>query len=431
MWDKTAERGNKTILNDPIRYPLIKKCWELLYTGAYTIPQILKKLNEEWEYKSPVRRSIGGKPMQRSQFYLIFSDPFYYGEYEYPEGSGKWHHGNHDAMLTKEEFDYIQVLLGKKGRHRMRTHNFPLTGVIHCGECGAMVTAEEKWQIICPTCKYKFASQNKDACPKCKTLIEDMVKPTILHYIYYHCTKRVNPNCTQKSIEFDELRKQVDKILSGIGISELFKEWALKYLNKLNDEEVTHHTATLTSLQTAYNDCIKRLDNLVKLKISPQNTDGSLLSDDEFKSQKIVLIQEKIDLEKKLQKTGKGINNWIDQVEKTFDIALHARYKFKTGTPEEQREIMVTIGSNPTLFEKILNPDLKKEYTFVEEAIENEPTTSQVFEPEKEGVTTEQLETLWSQNLSLLPRQDSNLQPSSYRNPLVTKRSGLYHHPSY
>jgi hypothetical protein len=71
-----------------------------------------------------------------------------------------------------------------------------------------MITAEEKFQIICPECKQKFASQNKSACPKCNVPIEEMKNPTLLHYVYYHCTKRKNPNCTQKSIRVEKLDKE-------------------------------------------------------------------------------------------------------------------------------------------------------------------------------------------------------------------------------
>ncbi len=403
MWDRFSERGNKTMLNDPVRFPLIKKTWEKMLTGAYSVPQILRLLNNDWGYRTPIRKSIGGKPMQRSQLYEVFADTFYYGEYEYPEGSGNWYKGKHEPMIAKEEFDRVQILLGRKGRHRPQKHNFPLTGIIRCGACGAMVTAEEKWQIICPSCKHKFASKDKDACPNCKIPITKMVKPTILHYNYYHCTKKVNPKCTQKSIAADKLEKQVDEVLKSIGISELFKQWAIKHLNQLNEEEVTHHTAAISSLQNAYNDCIKRLDNLVKLKISPQNSDGSLLSDDEFKSQKTAIMQEKISLEDKLKRVGQRVNNWVETAEKTFDFALHARYKFMTGSPDEKREILATIGSNLTLLNKVLRPDLKKEYCFIEEVIKTDSTTSGEFEPEKRGITSLQLETSWSQNLSLLP----------------------------
>ena len=406
MWDRLAERGNKTILNDPTRFPIIKKCWELMGTGAYTVPQILNKLNNQWGYRNPKRKSMGGTPMARSQLYKLFADPFYYGWYEYKDSNSttQWQKGNHEPMITKEEYNRVQVLLGRGCRQRMAKHEFPLTGIIRCGECNAMITAEEKWQVICGNkqCKNKFNANNRDFCPKCQIKIQDMQNPTILHYTYYHCTKRANPNCTQKSIRHNKLEEQVDSILKDIRISERFKNWAIKYLNELHDDETIVHTATITSLQSAYNNCIKRLDNLVRLKISPANSDGSLLSDEEFREQKTTITAEKVQLEDKLGIQGKKIDNWIETVEKNFDFAIHARYKFEKGLPEEKREIMVTIGSNLQLLNGLLYPDLKNEYGFLELATKEEPTTSYEFETNEQPIKSNQLEYLWSKNPTLL-----------------------------
>ncbi len=406
MWDRFAERGNKTLLDDPVRFPLIKKCWELMLTGAYTVPQILRKLNNEWGYRNPTRKSMGGTPMARSQLYKLFGDPFYYGWYEYKNSNGEkqWYKGNHEPMITKEEYNRVQILLGRGCRQRMAKHEFPLTGIIRCGECNAMITAEEKWQVICGNkqCKNKFNANNRDFCPKCQIKIQDMQNPTVLHYTYYHCTKRANPNCSQKSIRHNKLEEQVDSVLKDIRISERFKNWAIKHLNELNDEEVNIHTATISSLQQTYNDCIKRLDNLVKLKISPSNSDGSLLSDDEFKTQKTKIVEEKQKLEEHLGNQGKRVENWLDTVEKNFDFAIHARYKFETGSPEEKREILVAIGSNIKLFNDLLYPDLKNDYGFLEMAKKEEQTIAYGFETNERVDKSIQLEELWNKNLTLL-----------------------------
>lgn len=403
MWDN-AERGNKSILIDPIRFPLIKQCWELMLTGAYTPPQILRKLNDEWGYRSPIRKSVGGKPMCRSQIYKVLSDPFYYGWYQRKDKDGNlvWQKGNHKPMISKEEFNKVQMLLGHGSKQRMMKHDFPLTGIIRCGECGAMVTAEEKWQVICTHCKHKFSSLNRDTCPKCQTKIEEMNEPKVLHYIYYHCTKRKNPKCTQRSISYKKLLKQVDEKLKNVTVSERFVEWAIKYLNELNDGETKAHTATIKQLQENYSNCVKRLDNLVKLKISPKNSDGLLLSDDEFVAQKTPIMEEKNKLEESLNNQGQRINNWVDQVEKHFNFALHARHKFDTGTPEEKREIIVTIGSNLELFNQTLDIELENEYAFLEYAKKIEPTISEGFEHEEKIGESTNLEGIWSQNLSLL-----------------------------
>lgn len=407
--DKYAEKGNKTIQSDPVRFPLIKKCWELMLTGAYTVPQILEKLNNEWSYRTPTRKSIGGNSMGRSQIYRMFIDPFYYGMFEFPVGSGNWYKGSHEPMITKDEFEWVQVILGRPGKPRPKTKQFSFTGLIRCGGCGAMVTAEEKWQVICPSCKKKFNSNNRSACPKCATAIEAMEKPTLLHYIYYHCTRRKYPNCTQKSVRMEELEKQLDAFLASIGISEEFKNWAIKYLNVLNDSEVETRNASLSSLQSAYNACVSRLDNLLKFKISPQNTNGSLLSDEEFKAQKAPLMAEKASYEEKLGNTGKRVDEWLKMAEQAFNFAVHARYWFAHGSPQEKREILVALGSNLVLKDKTLRLDVQRPYCFLEEVIKEESMAVATFEPIQQGYNTLQLEASWAQNPSVLPRQDSNL----------------------
>ncbi len=403
MNDKYAEKGNKTVKKDPKRFPLIRKAWDLMLTGAYTPPQILEKLNNEWGYRTPKHRRIGGKPMSRSMIYKIFTDPFYYGEFEYPEGSGNWFKGKHEPTITKEEFDRVQMLLGRKGSPRSRTKEFPYTGTMRCGECGAMITAEERWQIIFPECKTKFHKGKLTIkCLNCSISIENMVNPTLLHYIYYHCTKSKNPNCTQGSIQAKDLEKQIDSLLSKIQISEKFRDWAVKYLNELNEEEVEDRNAVLTSLEEAYDDVVKRIDNLVRLKISPQNTDGNLLSDEEFKSQKEALIREKASLEEKLNDTGNRISKWIELSEKTFDFACHARYWFANGDMTTKRQIFQSLGSNLTLKDKIVRIELAKPLEWIEETKDEVVEIRPEFEPEEKFENMLQLEAYYSQNPTLL-----------------------------
>lgn len=404
MNDKYAEKGNKTIRKDPDRFPLIRQCWDYMLTGAYTPAKILRLLNDEWRYTTPVRKSIGGKPMSRSQIYTMFADPFYYGCFEFPVGSGVLYKGAHEPMVTKAEFDRVQVLIHRPGSPRPKNKEFAHTGLMRCGECSAFITAEEKWQVICPDCDYKFTAVNRTACPKCRKAVEDMDNPTVRHYIYYHCTKRKNPNCTQGSIQEGKLEEQIDAFLAKIGITEEFKRWAIKYLNELNDQETESRTASLHSLQENYNRLQEQLDNLLKLKISSGNTDGSLLSDEEFRSQKERLTMEKDRIKELLDDTDHRSDKWMETAEKAFNFAVHARYWFAHGSPAEKREIMVAIGSNLVFQNKMLRLDLQKPYCYLEEAIKAEPTISQMFEPGKEKVSTAEMEAAWAQNLSMLPR---------------------------
>jgi site-specific DNA recombinase len=399
MNDKYADKGNKKIQSDPVRFPLIKKAWELMLTGFHTPPEILKKLNNEWGYRTPKQKRQGGKPMSRSMIYKVFTDTFYYGEFEYQE---KLYTGKHEPMITREEFERVQILLGRKGVRRPQTHDFTYTGIIHCGECKAMVTAEEKHQIICSACKYKFSSPNKNSCPKCSTLIEEMKNPKILHYTYYHCTKRKDPNCSQGSIKVEDLEKQIDAKLAKVQISERFKGWAIKYLNELNDKESIDRSVTIKSLHSAYNDCVTRLDNLLKMKISPQNADGGLLSDEEYKKQKDILTKEKLSLEEKMGDTGDRITKWIKTAEETFNFAIHARYTFTNGDNETKRHIFQSLGSNLILKDKIVHIDLEKPLNFIEEIQTETNEDLYMLEPNEKTDISMDLEDYWTNNPHML-----------------------------
>ena len=407
MNDFFAKKGNKTILIDPIRFPIIQKAWYALIYDGYSIMKILDKLNKEWGYRSPTKTHIGGKPMCRSQIYRIFRDPFYYGYFEYPTKSGKWHKGSHQSMITPEEFERAQVILGRKMAPRPTLGEFPFSGLMVCGECGARITAEEKYHTICSACGVKFTSTQNNICPECGTKTEDMENPVVRHYIYYHCTKRKKPNCTQGGIEVKDLEKQLDEILGQITISDRFVKWGIKYLNELNENEKTERNGIINNLHESYTACIRKIDNLTEMFISEGNKDRSLLSDDEFRERKQKLVEEKQNLENQMSSTGLRVENWLNQVEEKFVFATAVRERFSTGTPEEKRKIMFNVCSNLKLTNKKLDGVLDNLFEGIRNIVLIEPTVKPMFEPQNYVIKRDDFETKWSQNPSVLPVLES------------------------
>lgn len=407
--DKSGEKGIKGLMEDPDRFPLIRRMWETMLSGNKTPPQILTLANAEWGFRTRQMKRQGGKPLSRAMIYRLFTNPFYCGLFEYPKGSGQWYHGNHKPLVTQEEFDRVQALLGRKGSPRSRNHpTFAFTGLMRCGECGASITADEKHQLICSGCRFKFAYRNREKCPRCQTAIERMENPKRLRYTYYHCTKSMHPQCRQGVIDAQALDRQIDAFLSRIQIPVRFKEWAVRYLRELHEGEVVERNKIVESQQKAYQDCLKRLDNLVRLKTAPDNADGNLLSDEEYGRERLALVKEKARLEEFMQDTGHRVERWLELAEKTFAFACTARQAFANGDSAAKREILAAIGSNLTLKDKMLFIEARKPFRIFEEYL---PGLDEPPEPIEPGITRDtqrQKEPFGSFCLTLRGGRDTN-----------------------
>lgn len=94
--------------------------------------------------------------------------------------------------ITPEEYDAIQVVLGKKTKPRPKKHFLPYTGLMVCGECGCSITAEKK-------------KVHKNG--------------NVHRYIYYRCTKKKGA-CSQLATRVEDLENQFIDLLGSLKVPE-------------------------------------------------------------------------------------------------------------------------------------------------------------------------------------------------------------------
>lgn len=167
--------GIKDIIPDPDRADTIKQVFERTAQG-WSGRRVLAWLDEV----GLTNRS--GQGVTLSQVFLILNNPFYYGEFEYPEGSGKWFKGAHKPLITKELFSQVQAgRVNYKGQWGSKT--FAFKGILKCGNCGAEITAEEKFKLL------------NDGSHK--------------RYVYYHCTKQIDYSCNEKYVNETDITEKL------------------------------------------------------------------------------------------------------------------------------------------------------------------------------------------------------------------------------
>jgi hypothetical protein len=336
----------------------------------------LKIVNKEWGFRGP-----NGKKLSRSGLYNLFIRPFYYGEFEYPLGSGNFHQGSHKPMITKDEYDRIQILLGRKSAPRQKRHEIIYRGPMKCGECGAMITAEEK--------------------------VKRQKNGNVHHYTYYHCTKRIDENCSQKSIEEKELEKQIAIELGKIEIPLDFKEWALARLKTQNSKEIEDREKIYGSQRRGYDASVRKIDNLIDMRANGE------ITEEEFKHRKDALLGEKAKFQELLKDTDKRIENWLDVAERGFNFAERASTIFANvedpNALEAKKEIFATLGSDLILKDKKLSIQWDDLLFPIKSMAKEVREINERLEPTKKPRDAKQMGEIYSQNPRVLGYKDSNL----------------------
>lgn len=231
-----------------------------------TITEMFKRVAENGDSGRTIQKwfdEIGfttrsGKKVGLSLIYLMLKNPFYYGEFEYPINSGTWYQGSHPPLITKEIFKQVQKqLIIPFHKAKWGSKTFTFKDLLICGSCGASFIGEDRYR------------QRKIGDPK--------------YHIYYHCTKRRDPNCKEPYVPEEKLIREL-----------------IRYINftTIAHPQMIHYTE--------------------KLKFSMEQYK---------KMREQILLQQDIDPDKT-----------------PFDIREYAKHTLYYGTLPEKREIIKALG---------------------------------------------------------------------------------------
>ena len=187
--DRTGKKGQKVVHLDPIRAPIIREIFEKVAYQGYSGRKIM-----QWLEDNNIKTRTG-RPIYVSIIYRMLKDSYYYGEFEYPAGSGVIYKGAHEPIINKDLFEKVQAQLTIVPRMRAGTHEFNFVKMFKCGACKSGITASEKFR------KLKDGTVNK--------------------HIYYHCVRFHDMYCRQPYIKENDLIDQLAGLIDSVSINKL------------------------------------------------------------------------------------------------------------------------------------------------------------------------------------------------------------------
>ncbi len=310
---ETGKKVWKIDDSDASEAPFVRRAFQLYETGEHTLLSLSKQLySEGW-------KAADGNHLGKTTLHGILTDCFYCGEFMWKEK--RYMNAKHEALISKELFDSVQIKLNRKVAGKYRKHDFLFKGMCECGECGRTVVAQ----------KQKGHS-------------------------YYSCT-RYNTQCTQRKYSREEvLEKQVIKLLQDLQCkdSEMLA-WVRKALKDNHQFEIDARTQGIKKLQDKEQKLFKRMNDCYEDKL-----DGGI-SKEFYKTKHEEYSTELRQVRKDIKRLIEANEKYLNLGSAIFELAQASAEIYEScPTDTEKRELLKAVFLNVKIKDGNIVPDYKK-----------------------------------------------------------------------
>ena len=333
------DHATKTIVKDPARFPIVRRMWDSLLSGAMRPSQILRAANEDWGLRTRQTRQKGGNPLQFQHLYKIFSNPYYMGLIRF-RSTGELHRGAHEPMITPEEFEAAQGILHRPGRPRPSKHEFPYAGMILCARCGGVLTPERH------------------------------TKPSGRVYVYYRCRARVGKAaCDVRTLPEQVVEAHVLADLRRLTVSEEGAKWILDNLQGSLGQDLEQRRAARESLQRTLDVAAREVDTLLTLRLRGQ------VDEETFERRRKEIVERQAALKLRLEQPETRPDQLVQRVQGIFDFTRAAPLAFQGSAedPVRRRQIVQAIAANLRADDGVPLYSAKKPFSFLREMNKSRP----------------------------------------------------------
>jgi site-specific DNA recombinase len=302
------------IVPDEERFALVKKAWELLASGQYSLRELAGQLNKLGLRTRGNRRYPKGQTLRPSALYAVLTNPFYYGMMRFNDQLVP---GIHTPMISKAIFDRCQTLLRNRGNPRPALKEFTYRGFVICGECGCTVTAEEHTKVL------RRSGQRA-------------------RYVYYQCSKAKGP-CGQRTIRHDVLESQLAAALAALEPEPETVEGLRRALHESFDHEQEYRRTTLEALRRRQDEIEKRKDVLIERYLDDR------IPEEEYQRKYQAYREELFTVNAEIQRLADAREQHVEEIELLLKLGSRLASLYENSDPSRKRAIVKLVASNCVL----------------------------------------------------------------------------------
>jgi DNA invertase Pin-like site-specific DNA recombinase len=300
----TNEKGDKTIVVDPERAPLIQKLFNLYATGNYS----LLALKEEAE-KMGLRTKKGQK-VAKSQVDDILKNPFYCGTMETKYGIIQH---RYESIISPSLFYQVQnVSAGfHKKPFKALSEPFVLRGLITCSHCGCLITPEIKKK----------------------------------RYVYYSCTN-AKGNCKRIYVREEPLVNTLSSYFDQIALNQEQIDEVTGYLKEIHDSESRFHKECMDHLRREQEKIQNRMSQMYDDKLDGLIDETMYLDKVRtYKARQAEILEE-------MGRHHDADENFYVTANLVMHLAARSREIFQSSEVAEKRQILNLVFQNLKLDDK-------------------------------------------------------------------------------
>lgn len=374
-------KWQKRVIPDEENFTILQDAWKKLITWNYKITELHEEVVSRWftritAYKNGIKRDVPSL----SAFRGAFRNEYYMGLIG---SKGEFIQGNHDPMVTREEFEKVQVVLQKSGyKHSKAIENVSygnlLKEILICGKTNKAVYVDVKKRYTCPTsgCGYRYGSATwPKACPQCGKLYKESEYKIEIRK-YYSIKKAKHTYYDEKSKTMKEASNFDAKFIEALVDAELKKVQISEGLFQIFRRQL--YTLWLEKTGENKKKITKKRGKIEELEEKQRKLQASLITDspDDKERKRIEGSISDNDSEiQSLETDIRDLREWegeeFEKVWQSLNVLLQAKSIFnaekETGKIdfEPKRRLVLSLFSNLKFIDGKIIPEWKEPFATI------------------------------------------------------------------